>query len=79
MWCGRTSGRSVDAAPEDIEEGVYLEDGTRLYRVLRTWLPNGQVLLEDAGDPSLPALVRTVSELIADGMQVVRPLTESRS
>lgn len=72
MWCARMSDRSVDAA--QVTESAYLTDGTRLYRVLRTWMPNGQVLLEDAGDPSLPALVRNVRELVADGMTVVRPV-----
>lgn len=57
----------------DVSEDCYLTDGQRLFRVLRTWRASGQVLLEDAGDPSLPALIRNVKELAADGIRVVRP------
>lgn len=61
------------AKPADVSEGAYLSDGERLFQVLRTFMPNGQVLLEDSGDPSRPAVVVSVAELVAAGMQVVRP------
>lgn len=64
-------GRPI--AHTNVREGCFLTDGTRLYEVLRTWLPNGQVLLEDCALPWLPAEIRSVEELVAGGMQVVRP------
>jgi hypothetical protein len=57
-----------------VSEGAYLTDGQRLFQVIREWLPNGQVLLEDAGDPSLPSEVKTVQQLVADHWRVVRPV-----
>lgn len=58
---------------ESVAEGAYLTNGEELFYVLRSWLPNGQVMLEDCADPSRPALVVSVADLIADGMRVVRP------
>lgn len=57
----------------DVREGAFLTDGERLYEVLRTWLPNGQVMLEDCSSPSEAAWVVSVTELVKQGMQVVRP------
>lgn len=58
---------------DDLGESVYLTDETSLYRVLRAWAPSGQVMLEDVGDPSAPAVVVPVAQLVAEGMRVVRP------
>lgn len=63
--------------PVDVSEGCFLTDGQHLYQVLRTVLPNGQVMLEDCGEPSAPAMVCTVGELVAQGMTVVRPAKEN--
>lgn len=57
----------------DIHESVYLTDETDLFRVLRSWAPSGQVMLENCADPSAPALVVAVSQLAAEGMRVVWP------
>ena len=56
-----------------LSTGAYMTDGSRLYQVIREWAPNGQVLLEDAGDPSRPSLPISVQQLVADGWRVVKP------
>lgn len=56
-----------------LADGAYLTNGERLYQVIREWAPSGQVLLEDAGDPTLPAVSLNVTQLVADQWRVVRP------
>lgn len=69
---------SAQGPREDVEAlsvaaGAFLTDGQRLYQVIREWAPNGQVLLEDSGDPSRPSLPISVQQLVADGWRVVNP------
>lgn len=63
-------------AAGDATEGAFLTDGEHLFQVLRTFAPNGQVMLEDCAHPERPCLVVTVRDLIRDGLTVVRPLRE---
>lgn len=53
--------------------GAYLTNGVQLYYVMKSYAPEGCVMLEDVGDPDSPAILRTVDELLADGLTVVRP------
>lgn len=59
----------------ELDGNCYLTDGQKLFRVLRTWLPSGQVLLEDAGDPGSTAVSVNVKDLVRDGVRVVRPVS----
>ena len=53
--------------------GAYLQDGERLYQVVRANPGAGTVFLEDSGAPSRPLVERKVKDLIRDGFRVVMP------
>jgi hypothetical protein len=57
--------------------GAYLEDGHKLWQVLRRDTGRLTVLLEDCGDPSHPLVELPVKDLARLGFRVVRPSVDS--
>lgn len=60
---------AVKSVPARIREGVYLEDGEALWRVLDA--TDGQVMLENCGRLDCPPLVLPVAEVLKR-MRLVR-------